>query len=68
MAKVYACPGSCHGMAAFEQWEKGEVNCGAKTCERHGKPLQPVEQCAECAIKFADGELQTCPRCRRLMP
>ncbi len=68
MAQVYACPGSCHGIATLEQWEHGAKTCKAKTCERRSQPLQPMEQCPDCAIKFADGKIQTCPRCRPLMP
>lgn len=65
MAKVYRCAGSCHGVATVEQWEKGATTCGAKICERHGQPLQPVEQCAECSLKALDsGKASTCPQCR----
>ena len=49
MNTVYVCTGSCHGVATHAQYEKGARTCGAKTCERHGMPLEPREQCASCS-------------------
>jgi len=42
MAKktVYACEGSCHGVASEAQWKAGAKTCAAKGCELHGKPLK----------------------------
>lgn len=66
MAKVYVCRGSCHAVVPLERFEKGLTKCGAKTCDQHGQPFQAVEQCPDCAVKFAEGKLQTCPQCRPL--
>ncbi|MDO8559981.1 MAG: hypothetical protein Q7S23_02990 [bacterium] len=65
MGKVFVCQGSCHGIATLEQHEQGAISCAAKTCELHGKPLKPMEQCPECSIKsVAAGAPCVCPDCR----
>ncbi|MDD5110649.1 MAG: hypothetical protein PHI63_05575 [Patescibacteria group bacterium] len=66
MAKVYACTGSCKAIIKVEQFEQGLTKCGAKGCTMRGHDFRPVEQCPDCALKFAEGKLQTCPECRPL--
>lgn len=64
MAKVFVCKGACGAVVTIEKYEQGLTKCGAKHCDQHGKPFQPIEQCPDCSVKFASGVLQTCVECR----
>ena len=63
---VYVCTGSCHGVATKEQYDAGAKTCGAKTCERHGMPLERREKCENCALMvIKDEKSLTCPNCKK---
>ncbi|MBI2415410.1 MAG: hypothetical protein HYV33_01970 [Candidatus Kerfeldbacteria bacterium] len=56
MSKVYVCAGSCHG----ESDQSG--NCAAAACERYAQPLQAMERCAACGVKYPESEAHQCSR------
>ena len=60
MKTVYVCPGSCNGVATEEQWNAGAKNCGAKTCELFGKPLQKRNKCEKCGKITKPEEAHAC--------
>ncbi len=64
MVKVYACPGTCGGIVNEEEHAAGKKSCAAQSCTFFGKPLEPKDQCDECAAKTAqDGKLRICEDC-----
>jgi len=64
MGKVYACPGTCHGIVTEEEFIAGAKTCNTESCDFHGKPLEPRDQCDDCAEKTAsDGKPHVCEDC-----
>jgi len=39
MKTIYVCTGSCKGRVSEQEFKEGKNVCGAKECERKGKPL-----------------------------
>jgi len=39
----YICTGSCGGSVSEQEYESGKKTCGAKSCEKHGQPLEKNE-------------------------
>lgn len=60
MSKVYACSGSCHGVASQQQYDGGATTCGAETCEKFGQPLEPKTQCPDCLAKGQNAACESC--------
>jgi hypothetical protein len=62
MKTVYACEGTCKGIANEEQWNAGAKNCATNDCTLFQKPLKKRIQCEHCGAVYTPEEKHACVR------